>query len=196
LLEIQRQDHSFPAEPNISCKLNSQSRISKSPRKIRKKKKRQILPPCPPQTLEPKKTGQTQHFPTNGPTAKTRRDAPAFIRTTELVPEVQTQHPPNSEPIIRSALTKITPQSRRSPTPSPLHNLYRRIRLDTSPSSNSQTTLPTSYGTHQRLSRRIRIGTLPPATQLQKHRETTLPTSLFGTQQRLKRRITDPAPSY
>jgi hypothetical protein len=35
------------------------------------------------------------------------------------VPEVQTQHPPNSEPIIRSDLTQITPQSRRSPIPSP-----------------------------------------------------------------------------
>jgi hypothetical protein len=36
------------------------------------------------------------------------------------VSEVQTQHPPNSEPIIRSVSTKITPQSRRSPIPSPL----------------------------------------------------------------------------
>jgi hypothetical protein len=62
---------------------------------------------------------ETKHFPTNEPTAKTRRDAPDFIRTTTLVPEVQTQHPPNSEPIIRSGLTQITPQSRRSPIPSP-----------------------------------------------------------------------------
>jgi hypothetical protein len=94
LLEIQRQDHSFPAEPNISCKLDSQSRITQNPRKIRKKKKKQILPPPQrePQTLEPEKTDQTQHFPTNEPTAKTQRDAPDFIRTTELVP--QTQHPP------------------------------------------------------------------------------------------------------
>jgi hypothetical protein len=29
LLEIQRQDHSFPAEPNISCKLDSQSKQKK-----------------------------------------------------------------------------------------------------------------------------------------------------------------------
>jgi hypothetical protein len=64
LLEIQMQDHSFPAEPNISCKLDPQSRITQSPRKITKKKKKHILPPCPPQTLEPKKTDQTQHFPT------------------------------------------------------------------------------------------------------------------------------------
>jgi hypothetical protein len=119
LREIQRQDHSSPAEPKISCKQNSQSRIPQNPRKTRKKKKKQILPPFPPQTLEPANTDQTQHFPTNGPTAKTRRDAPDFIRITTLVPEVQTQHPPNSEPIIRSILTKITPQSRRSPIPSP-----------------------------------------------------------------------------
>jgi hypothetical protein len=64
LLEIQMQDHSFPAEPNISCKLDPQSRITQSPRKITKKKKKHILPPCPPQTLEPKKTDPTQHFPT------------------------------------------------------------------------------------------------------------------------------------
>jgi hypothetical protein len=44
LLEIQRQD-SVPAEPSISCKLDSQSRITQNPRKIRKKKKKQILPP-------------------------------------------------------------------------------------------------------------------------------------------------------
>jgi hypothetical protein len=69
LLEIQRQDHSSPAaEPNISCKLDSQSRIPQNPSKIEKKK--QILPPFSPQTLEPEKTDQTQHFPTNEPTAK------------------------------------------------------------------------------------------------------------------------------
>jgi hypothetical protein len=56
LLGIQRQDHSSPAEPNISCKLDYQSRIPQNPSKIKKKK--QILPPCPPQTLEPEKTDQ------------------------------------------------------------------------------------------------------------------------------------------
>jgi hypothetical protein len=135
LLEIQRQDRSFPAEPNISCKLDSQSRITQNPRKIRKKKKKQIFPPCLPQTLEPKKTHRTQHSLTNGPTAKTRRDAPAFIWMTELVPEVQTQHPPNSEPINRSVLTKMPPRAEGLRPLASLHNLYRRIMLDTSPSS-------------------------------------------------------------
>jgi hypothetical protein len=41
------------------------TRIPQNPRKIRKKKKKQISPPCPPQTLEPEKTDQTQHLPTN-----------------------------------------------------------------------------------------------------------------------------------
>ena len=143
-----------------------------------------------PQTLEPEKTDQTQHFPTNEPTAKTQRAAPDFIRTTELVPEVQTQHPPNSEPIIRSVLTQITPTAEGLRPLAPLHNLCRRIRLETSPSvklSNHGETLPTSFGMHQHLSRRIRLGTLPPAAQLQKHGE-TLPTS-FGMHQRLSRRI-------
>jgi hypothetical protein len=121
LLEIQRQDYFFQAEQNISCKLDSQSRITQNPpRKFRKKKKRQILPPCLPQTQEPIKTDQTQHFPTNGPTAKTRRDVPALIWTTELVSEVQTQLRPNSEHIIvRSVLTKIPPPEPKVSTPSP-----------------------------------------------------------------------------
>jgi hypothetical protein len=63
LLEIQRQDHSSPAEPNIFYKLDFQSRIPQNPSKIKKKK--QILPPCPPQTLEPEKTDQ--RFSTSPP---------------------------------------------------------------------------------------------------------------------------------
>jgi hypothetical protein len=39
------------------------TRIPQNPRKIRNKKKKQISPPCPPQTLEPEKTDQTQHLP-------------------------------------------------------------------------------------------------------------------------------------
>jgi hypothetical protein len=35
------------------------TRIPQNPHKIRKKKKTQILPPCPTQTLEPEKTDQT-----------------------------------------------------------------------------------------------------------------------------------------
>jgi hypothetical protein len=95
LLEIQRQDHSSPAEPNISYKLDSQSRITQNPRKVKKKKKKKkkkpFSQPCSPQTLEPEKTDQTPHLPTNEPTAKTRRDASECIRTTTLVSEVQTR---------------------------------------------------------------------------------------------------------
>jgi hypothetical protein len=38
------------------------TRIPQNPHKIRKKKKTPILPPCPPQMLEPKKTDQTQRL--------------------------------------------------------------------------------------------------------------------------------------
>jgi hypothetical protein len=115
------------------------------------------LPPCPPQTLEPQKTDQTQHFPTNRPTANTRRDAPAFIRTTELVPEVQTQHPPYSEPIIRSVLTKIPPRAEglrhlaplhtwhpptSNPAPKPRRDVSDLIRVASAPDSSAQTWHP------------------------------------------------------
>jgi hypothetical protein len=61
------------------------NRIPPNPRKIRKKKK-QISPPCPLQTLEPEKTDQTQHLPTNS-----IRDATASEKIN------QTQHFPTSE---------------------------------------------------------------------------------------------------
>jgi hypothetical protein len=42
-LELQRQDHSPPAESNTTFKLNSQSQIPQNPRKIRKKKKTEFF---------------------------------------------------------------------------------------------------------------------------------------------------------
>jgi hypothetical protein len=39
--------------------------IPQNPRKIRKKKKKKTSPPSPPQTLQPEKTDQPQHLPTN-----------------------------------------------------------------------------------------------------------------------------------
>jgi hypothetical protein len=62
------------------------TRIPQNPRKIRKKKKKQISLPCPPQTLEPEKTDQPQHLPTNF-----IQDATASEKTH------QTQHFPISE---------------------------------------------------------------------------------------------------
>jgi hypothetical protein len=41
------------------------TRIPQNPRKIRKKEKKQIYSPSPPQTLKPEKTYRTQHLPTN-----------------------------------------------------------------------------------------------------------------------------------
>jgi hypothetical protein len=62
------------------------TRIPQNQREIRKKKKKQISPLSPPQALEPEKTDQTQHLPTNF-----IRDATASEKTN------QTQHFPTSD---------------------------------------------------------------------------------------------------
>jgi hypothetical protein len=91
------------------------TRIPQNPRKIRKKKKKQILPPCPPKTLEPEKTDQTQRLQNVYSLPKGNLATPVKSAANPMTGRKKMKakcYPKPSPP-------QLDPQSRNAPSPAP-----------------------------------------------------------------------------
>jgi hypothetical protein len=112
------------------------TRIPQNPHKIRKKKKKQILSPCPTQTPEPEKTDQTQRLQNvyslpEGDLAAPVKSAANPMTGRKKIKAKYYQKP--SPP-------QLDPQSRNAPSPAPNLSLHRRIRRGTPPRQRNLTT--------------------------------------------------------
>jgi hypothetical protein len=102
-----------PRKPDGPALQNT--RIPQNPHKIRNKKKKQILPPCPTQTLEPEKTETTESlFPARG-------------RLGYICSEPNDRKKENKSKVL-SETEPTSIESRNAPSPSPQPQLLPRQR--------------------------------------------------------------------
>jgi hypothetical protein len=111
------------------------TRIPQNPHKIRKKKKKQILPPCPTQTLEPEKTDQTQRLQKvyslpEGDLATPVKSAANPMTGRKKIKAKYYQKPSPSQ---------LDPQSRNAPSPAPQPQLAQTDKAWHPPTSETLT---------------------------------------------------------